>query len=68
MSQKQIIKEHLETGRSISCREAINLYGIGELRVFISALKREGVPISKRWVYSRNRYNKIVKFKRYRML
>lgn len=46
-SQRQEIKEHLESGRSITPIEALNLYGCFRLSGRIYELREQGMNISK---------------------
>jgi hypothetical protein len=45
MTQKDKIKAHLESGKSITPLEALNLFGCFRLASRISELKREGMDI-----------------------
>ncbi len=45
-SQTELIKEHLQSGRSITPLQALRMYGCLRLGARIYDLKRDGLPIS----------------------
>lgn len=45
MTQKELIRRHLESGRSITPLEAIRDYGTIRLGAYIHDLRKEGMPI-----------------------
>lgn len=67
MNQCERIMRHLEDYGSITDNEARSEYGISRLASRVYDLKRQGVPIVKEWIISKNRYGEKVKFAIYRI-
>lgn len=65
MTQCEMILQHLEQCGSITAIEAMNKYGIARLASRISDLKKSGVPIRKRMVKAKNRFDETVCFAEY---
>jgi hypothetical protein len=55
MSQKQLIKKHLQRGWSITPLQALNKYGCLRLAAYIHRLKKEGLAIED---ISKERYSR----------
>ena len=62
-----LIRAHLEAGKSITPREAIEQYGCYRLGARIYDLRREGMDILTTTGECVNRYGKPVKFAVYRL-
>ena len=60
-TQKQLIKEYLQSGRSITPIEALEMFGSFRLGAIIFTLREEGMPIKTEFVT--NRYK--TKFAKY---
>ena len=60
-TQKQLIKEYLQSGRSITPIEALEMFGSFRLCAIIFTLREEGMPIKTEFVT--NRYK--TKFAKY---
>ena len=65
MTQCEKILRHLESEGSITAAEALSEYGIMRLASRISDLKKIGVPIRKRMVKAKNRFDEPVCFAEY---
>lgn len=65
MSQNATILFHLQSGRSLTSLEAINLYGITRLGGRIFELKQQGHVIHDEFVTVKNRHGKDARVKRY---
>lgn len=65
MTQNERILRHLEDYGSITSLEAMKEYGIMRLASRISDLKKQGIPIEKEMVSSKNRYGEPTSFARY---
>lgn len=57
--QRDVIKEHFETGRSLTAGQASMLYGIGNLSTVVKQLEDDGYPI-KREAYQTQDFNREV--------
>lgn len=62
---RTLIFKHLKSGKSITSFEAFEEYGITRLSAIIFDLREKGLDIQDRWVYAKNRYGNMVKFKAY---
>ena len=60
-TQKQLIKEYLQSGRSITPIEALEMFGSFRLGAIIFTLREEGMPMQTEFVT--NRYK--TKFAKY---
>ena len=60
-----LIYNHLISGQGITSFQAFQEYGITRLSAYIFDLRKKGLDIDDMWVYSVNRYGKMVKFKQY---
>lgn len=67
MTQREMIKNHLQTFGSITPMEALNEYGCFRLAARIADLKREGMEIKKESVTHLSRLGKKISFARYRI-
>lgn len=65
MTQCEMILKHLEKYGSITSVEAMSEYGIARLASRINDLKKSGVPIKKRMVKAKNRFDEPVAFAEY---
>lgn len=65
ITQKELILNHLQNNYGLTQLEATERYGITRLQARIYELKKEGYNIVGQPVYSRNRYNKPVRYFRY---
>lgn len=54
MTQKQAIRRHLESGRTITPLEALHEYGTIRLGAYIHELRKEGLKIRTKMVRSFN--------------
>lgn len=66
MTQCQRILQYIDDFGSITPVEAMNDLGVMRLAARISDLNRMGIPIEKETVSGRNRYNKPVRYARYK--
>lgn len=55
-SQKNKIRQHLESGKSITPIDALNLFGCFRLATRIYELKEEGLPIKTKMVSNGDKY------------
>lgn len=67
MTQKEMVKYHIETHGSITPKEAIDLYGIMRLGARIWDLKADGVPIETAMRQVKNRWGKKTFVAEYRL-
>ena len=67
MTQKELILKYLEDFGSITQYEALRDLGIMRLASRITDLRKDGVPIIRETVYSKNRYGKNIHYARYKM-
>ena len=67
-SKHQRIKEHLESGKSITSWEAIKEYNVTRLAAIIFNLKKDGMKIESKDFTEKNGYGDIVKYTRYKCL
>lgn len=65
MTQKERILEHLMKYGSITTWESFELYGDTRLSDKIYRLKKDGYVFDEEWVKRKNRYGKMIEFKRY---
>lgn len=65
MTQTERIMEHLNQHGSINAMVALNEYGIYRLASRISDMKKSGVPIRKRMVKAKNRFDEPVAYAEY---
>ena len=66
MTQCQKILKYMDDFGSITPLDAMNDLGVMRLAARISDIKKMGIEISKDTVSGRNRYNKPIKFARYK--
>ena len=64
-SQRQRLKDYLDTGRPINPLQAFKELGTLRLAARISDLIDEGYPISKEWVTVQNRFGEYVRVMNY---
>ena len=67
MNQRNQILKYLEEFGSISDYEAVVDLGILQFGARLKELREQGYVFSSEWVKKKNRYNKPVRFKRYRL-
>lgn len=67
LTQNEQILRHLQDIGTITPLQALGEYGIMRLASRVSDLRRQGYPIEKRMVRSRNRYGEPVRYAEYRM-
>ena len=67
MTQKERIKQHLESHGSITPKEAMDDYGIMRLGARIWDLKADGMPIETAMKKVRNRWGKVTFVAEYRL-
>jgi hypothetical protein len=65
ISQRELIKKHLNKRGSITSWEAIKLYGCTRLSAKIYDLRNEGMKIRTEHVSKKNRYGYMVTFAKY---
>ena len=68
MTQRDMILEYIDRFGSISPMEAFSDLGITKLATRVSELDAMGVSLEKTWESRRNRFGKIVRYKRYSRL
>ena len=64
-TQKQILYDYLQTGKTITTRSAIIDLGIADLQSVIRDLKKAGVSIHSHYISVPNRYGKQATVKEY---
>jgi hypothetical protein len=67
MTQKQRLKEWLQSGKSITRLTSYTELGIFELSARICGLESDGIDITKEWITVTNRYNEQVRVMEYRI-
>ena len=67
-TQKQILYDYLQTGKTITTRSAIIDLGIADLQSVIRDLKKEGYNIMDFWINHTNIFGKATSFKRYYLI
>ena len=67
MNQRQQILQYIEDFGAITSYEAYIDLGITQLASRIKELKEQGYNFKYDWVKKKNRYNKQVRFKRYKL-
>ena len=65
MSQRQRLKEHLESGKSITRLSALTELGIFELASRVGELEKEGFEIDRQRIKVWNRWNEAVTVTKY---
>lgn len=65
ISQRELIKKHLNKRGSITSWDAIKLYGCTRLSAKIYDLRNEGMKIRTEHVTKKNRYGYMVTFAKY---
>ena len=65
MTQTEKVLEHMKQYGSITATEAMNEYGIFRLASRISDMKKSGVPVRKRMIKAKNRFDEPVCFAEY---
>ena len=48
-NQEELIREHLESGRSITAVQALREYGVARLAARIHLLRKQGLNITDEW-------------------
>ena len=64
-SQKIMVLNHLKSGKSITQKEAIDLFGAYRLSDIIYRLRQQGYDISCEIKYGKNRYGNTVNWAEY---
>ena len=67
-SKHQKIKEHLQSGRSITSWQAIQEYNVTRLASIIFYLKKEGLLIETKNITEKNSNGETVKYAKYKLL
>ena len=67
-TKHQKIKEHLESGKSITSWEAIELYNVTRLAAIIFNLKKDGMKIESKDYSGKNSYGEFVRYTKYKCL
>ena len=67
MNQRQMILQYIQDFGSISCYEAYIDLGITQLSSRLKELREEGYIFTYEWVKKKNRYNKPIRYKRYKL-
>ena len=60
-SQYDLIKDHLESGKTLTRLEALTEMGILNPTAVISTLRQSGIPIETRMIRVRNRWDAVCK-------
>lgn len=68
MTKKELVREHLERGNSITPSEALALFGSMSLAQIIHKLKKEGHRIESELAYGSDRLGNAVRYARYRLI
>lgn len=68
MTQKEMINDHLETYGSITPVQALQEYGVMRLAARIADIKEDGYAIESELCESLNRFNKKVRYSRYKLI
>lgn len=68
MSKIKRITEHLQSGRSITSREAFTDYGVTRLSAAVFDLRAKGMDIETEMVEGVDRYGEKTRYARYRLL
>lgn len=66
-TQKELVLEHLQKGKSITSREAWEAYGCSRLADVIFKLRKEGYAISRETVEGKTKLGANAHYGRYRM-
>lgn len=66
-NQNQLVLAYLEKHYIIDNDKARNHLGIQDLQHAIMVLRKEGYPISDKWIKSINRWGKKVQYKEYKL-
>lgn len=67
-SKHDKIKEHLESGKSITSWEAIQKYNVTRLAAIIFNLKKDGMKIEKKDYSKKNNSGQTTRFTEYKMI
>lgn len=67
-TQKERIKDYLDTGKSLTRLDAFNKIGTMKLPERISELIDMGYPIKKEWIKVTNRFNEQIRVMKYSKL
>ena len=67
-TQKQILYDYLQTGKTITTRSAIIDLGIADLQSVIRDLKKAGISIHSKYISVPNRYGKQAAVKEYSLI
>ena len=65
MTQKEAVKKHLLSGKSLTSVEAFELFGCTRLAVVISSLRKDGFDIRTIMMEGTNRYGNPCKYAKY---
>lgn len=65
VTQNEMIEKHLREFGSITTFESYTEYGITRLSARIKELKNKGYQFNEEWLIRKNRYGKLVSFKKY---
>lgn len=67
MNQRQMVLQYIHEHGSITSYEAYIDLGITQLATRIKELKEEGYQFSYTWITKKNRYDKPIRFKKYKL-
>jgi hypothetical protein len=67
MNQREQIIKYLNDFGSISDYEAVVYLGILQFGARLKELREQGYSFSSEWIRKKNRYGKLVRFKKYRL-
>ena len=67
-TQTQMVKDHLESGKTLTSLDAANFFGITRLAARCHDLKKEGLPIQSKTVTVKNRFGQNVTVSEYSII
>lgn len=67
MNQKEMVIKYINDFGCITSYEAYVDLGITQLATRIKELKEQGYVFSYEWIVKKNRYNKTVRYKKYKL-
>lgn len=67
MNQQQLILQYIKDFGSISDYEAVVELGILQFGARLKELKEQGYIFEYEWIHKKNRYGKMVRFKKYKI-
>ena len=67
MSQKEIVRKWLEKNKTINSFECYMKLQIVDLQHAIYELRKEGYPITDKWIKKTNRQGRKIQYKEYRL-